>query len=230
MTDPPIIMSAHSVRAIIERRKTQTRRAIKWPIMGRLIDGKQRIYSVEDWDPEQTRPTASRERDRAAILGRCPKGRPGDRLWVKETWGILTGNGYRTVYRADEDPPLRRDGSTVEHMKWGSPIFMPKHRSLLTLEITEIRVERVLEISEADALAEGIEDPTAPRSPWPTGTTTGRRSDRRSLFRRAAASCCFPPVTARYGSRRGRSRSSPSTAGPVRGSTACSATRGNLRS
>lgn len=94
---------------------------------------------------------------------RCPYGQPGDRLWVRETWCWLTGNGRRIVFRADgEDqrggwddvPPERRPP-----LKWNSPIFMPRSASRITLELTEVQVQRLNDITEEAARAEGIQVP-----------------------------------------------------------------------
>jgi hypothetical protein len=84
----------------------------------------------------------------------CPHGKVGDQLWVRETFCNIS---YKEapeesciLYRADGEmhPP---------ELGWKSPIFMPRLFSRITLEITEIRVQRVQEISEMDAVAEGID-------------------------------------------------------------------------
>lgn len=73
---------------------------------------------------------------------------PGDLLWVKETWAYRTaGIGY--IYRAD--------GKTPQIDRWKSPIIMPKEAARLLLAVTRVRPERLQDISEADALAEGID-------------------------------------------------------------------------
>lgn len=75
----------------------------------------------------------------------CRYGKVGDRLWVREKFSI-SGNGY---FYSDES-----DG-TVK-VAWSSPIYMPRKASRITLEITNVRVERLQEISETDAKAEGV--------------------------------------------------------------------------
>ena len=89
----------------------------------------------------------------------CPFGREGDRLWVKETWAVLTGNGVRTVYRADGEDP--REGwvdkkGVRPRMKWRPSTQMGRARSRLTLRVTDVRADRIQAISEADARAEGF--------------------------------------------------------------------------
>ena len=90
----------------------------------------------------------------------CPYGVTGDRLWVRETWARLTGNGHRFVYRADGEDP-RTGWDEVEpaqrpRMTWTPSIHMPRVASRITLEVTDVRVERLQAISEEDARAEGI--------------------------------------------------------------------------
>ena len=77
---------------------------------------------------------------------RCPYGQPGDRLWVRETW--MYGQGSTPIFRADVLV-------TPKDQVWRSPIHMPRAASRITLEITGVRVERLQDISEADAVEEG---------------------------------------------------------------------------
>lgn len=115
----------------------------------------------------------------------CPFGQPGDRLWVRETFASFPSTGglrfYRTgvIYHRPNDPRLlpehpyrevvyRADGEDVtkEHpngatSKWRSPVAMPRWASRITLEITSVRVERLQDISEEDAIAEGMTQETA---------------------------------------------------------------------
>jgi hypothetical protein len=78
---------------------------------------------------------------------RCPYGYPGDRLWVRETWKPCFDDKSGTQYRADER------GCTGP---WRPSIFMQRKRSRITLEIAEVRVERVQDISPDDCVAEGV--------------------------------------------------------------------------
>lgn len=148
MKERPIIFTGPSIPAILEDRKTQTRRACK-----ELIG--QPECNVR-YDP----PSQQWQRYGAGgiwLALSCPFGIPGSHLWVRETWASVAANGIcheaddYNVYRAT-DP----DWSEYEGWRWRSPIHMPRSASRLTLEVIEVRVERVQEISTADAIAEGM--------------------------------------------------------------------------
>lgn len=133
MAERGILFSAPMVRALLAGTKTQTRRAVKpQPIMR---DGE------PIWPKDARRPKGRGFED-------CPYGRPGDRLWVRETWCQTSTHGI--VCRADGE-------ISDEFGPWKPSIHMPRWASRITLEITDVRVERLQEISEADAIAEGIE-------------------------------------------------------------------------
>jgi hypothetical protein len=100
----------------------------------------------------------------------CPYGKPGDRLWVRETFTHYRGFGEEIkadaplIYKADKDVcdqyPCMLDGEIVyvnQREDWKPSIHMPRAASRLLLEITDIRVERLQDISEEDAIAEGVE-------------------------------------------------------------------------
>lgn len=145
MRERPILFSAPMVRAILAGTKTQTRRIAKdvrhpdlgnWYAPGALVLEREPQHVIE----------------RA-----CPKGRPGDRLWVRETWARnqVTPLEHRPpgefIYGADlNDSVLRRYATT-----WKPSIHMPRSACRLVLEINAIRLERLQAISEADAIAEG---------------------------------------------------------------------------
>lgn len=160
-----IIFSAPMVRALLDGRKTQTRRICK-----PAIDGEFPARSVHPdgagtgWIAWWGDPITAAESARmypGAEGFRCPYGQPGDRLWVRETfihepadycWEASVSIPCRpasTVYRADCEGETRGGG-------WTSPLFMPRNLSRLTLEVTGVRVERLQAISAADAWAEGI--------------------------------------------------------------------------
>lgn len=153
----PILFSGPMVRAILDGRKTVTRRAIKPQprYRGRVI--------LCDWlyhncEPERQRYGFSTED--ADIP--CPYGSPGDRLWVRETWSPIPEmkpSGYFTDpkwknrtcwYAADNDRPIWGG-------KWKPSIFMPRAMSRITLEIKSVNIERLQDITEEDAIKEGFE-------------------------------------------------------------------------
>lgn len=145
-TERPILFSAPMVRALLAGTKTQTRRAVK--PTPRRVDGGVPYHDAPTW--------AHAEPGSAVV--RCPYGRRGDRLYVRETWAAphsMDGHTPRFMprdtrvhYAATED----RDG-----LLWRPSIHMPRWASRITLEVTEVRVERLQAISEADARAEGFE-------------------------------------------------------------------------
>jgi hypothetical protein len=77
---------------------------------------------------------------------KCPYGQPGDRLWVREAW---TDAGEITIYRADTDGLCRKN------IRWKPSIHMPRKESRILLEITDVRIERLQDISSEDCHAEG---------------------------------------------------------------------------
>lgn len=159
MTDRPILFSAPMVRALLDGRKTQTRRLCKdQPPPGVTIIRKTiRPFGKEPYHAFERRTKFGN------FGGEVPvKISRGDRLWVKETHARVGDNGddhmacpdlTRLVYyRADDVQP--------ELSRWRPSIFMPRWASRLTLIVTDVRVERLQDISEADAIAEGIEPVT----------------------------------------------------------------------
>ena len=149
MKERPILMSAPMVCALIEGRKTQTRR----------------VVALREFGPSDTLGYQWHFRDRRGLwndisterlLELCPYGVPGDRLWVRETWhhedascfDPKCGQPTHIFYRVTEPYP--------ESIRWRPSIFMPRWASRITLEITDIRVQRVQEISPDDIVAEGI--------------------------------------------------------------------------
>ena len=124
MKDRPILFKGEMVRAILEGRKTQTRRVVK---------------HVETNEPVL--------RDPRPYKKPCPYGPVGDRLGVRETFMPMPHLNAKAFYRATD----RLVGG-----KWKPSIFMPRALSRITLEITNVRVERLQDISERDARAEGV--------------------------------------------------------------------------
>jgi len=164
MKERPILFSAPMVRALLDGTKTQTRRVVKprpdWAM------GKRCMLQPHELAGEVNQGEYSN----------CPYGQPGDRLWVRETWcGEIDGhtsqliynedgNTYKCLYRADGHHVVLDDGDGFtktnkdgsEASPWKPSIHMPRWASRITLEITGVRVERLQDISIADAMTEGV--------------------------------------------------------------------------
>lgn len=154
-TARPILFSAPMVRALLSGTKTQTRRLVKEPVfmqncVAHVAAG---VHGARPW--------------------KCPYGIPGDLLWVRESY-YLTDDGYNdiAIFSADDGEAERhlnkvrsiaarykRSADWMKrHTKHRPGIHMPRWASRLTLEITGVRVERLQDISESDAQAEGISE------------------------------------------------------------------------
>jgi len=152
-----ILFSGPMVRAILAGRKTQTRRAMRTSHVG--------YHSFARWDGEPFRRAMMRCLNDPGIATGNPSlrsvfcennryGVPGDRLWVRETWaagGLASPDDRTPAYAVDADPDVRR------LIRWRPAILMPRWASRITLEITNVRVERAQAISAADVAAEGID-------------------------------------------------------------------------
>lgn len=147
MAERPILFSAPMVRALLAGTKTQTRRIVKPQPQGGWSSGDHGCSC-----------------DARENVGPCPYGKAGDRLWVKETWKadqiwdgfrpIDIPEGEAIIYTADEH------ATRIVPFGWGRgrpSIFMSRAASRLTLELTDVRVERLNDINEEDALAEGMD-------------------------------------------------------------------------
>lgn len=177
----PILFSGAMVRALLAGSKTQTRRAIKGiEITDGNVPGSFH-YEVskakEGFDAGRNMTLADLNTRLLGIIGHCPYGQPGDRLWVREAFGYNHAAAEAKdvlVYRADYNEsqlvtwPRREQkrsyqqaGQKMEYTEdanhWYSSIHMPRAASRLLLEIIAVRVERVQDISEADAKAEGVD-------------------------------------------------------------------------
>lgn len=170
MKDRPILFSAPKVRAILDGRKTQTRRVIKsqpsdhhwhcfkdYTLSAKVLpcanNGGTTFVTWThrargNFDVDWARPF-------------CPFGQPGDRLWVKETWN--TSERLAALKPTEIDPLeahifYAADCSADGYEKckpWRSPLFMRRWMSRIALKIESVRIERLNEISEEDAKAEG---------------------------------------------------------------------------
>lgn len=191
MKERPVIFNSEMVRAILDGRKTQTRRVMKvqpkpsetrpgdfWFSSKKL----ESMVHVSDFTPGNS-PIA----DCHLFFQEhcCPFGQVGDRLWVRETWGVIShafdesdriidwvpdrpataihempfGNGYysgHAIYAADGEFAWGDEDGQGERSYWKPSIHMPRKASRILLEITAVRVERMNDISEEDAKAEGV--------------------------------------------------------------------------
>lgn len=145
----PILFSGPMVRAILEDRKTKTRRIVKgeWGL-----------------DHEVT----AIEARKAQVACECPYGNVGDRLWVRETWALVNDGGYAVdastlCYRADGSSRLVKPRDLLSHEPlqmpragWRPSIHLPRWASRLALEIIGVRVERLQDMPAEDLEAEGM--------------------------------------------------------------------------
>lgn len=190
MTERPILFSAPMVRAILEGRKTQTRRKMSvqpWP-NATVEVGPYHLHWID--------------RNGGDVGLRCPYGALGDHLWVRET--VAYGANYHVAYKADSvcgvwcwngdgQPVFVPHGNILEGdggalvgnyglakygARWRPSIHMPRWASRITLRITDIRVERLQDISEDDARAEGC-DPAR----WIDETDVGMEGYREGFAR-----------------------------------------------
>jgi hypothetical protein len=164
------------VRALLEGRKTQTRRVVKpqpelLPVKGRRKNAwaaKLKDGTYQDVECDGL----------GAFLGTCPYGQPGDRLWLREAWATVNPE-WRPGTRSKR--PFVNYRATDEigpHLKWCSPLFMPRWASRLTLELTDVRVQRLQDISEEDATAEGALEPREASATYTDNIPSARRAFR----------------------------------------------------
>ncbi|HGK4134370.1 TPA: hypothetical protein ACJ2O5_000557 [Klebsiella pneumoniae] len=178
MKERGMIFNGEMVRAILDGRKTQTRRPIKWKQTRFTEIGEREDGSKWPWseDAEHT----------CDFWHPCPFGAVGDRIWVRETWGVVShafsddglmidwvpdrpataihempfGNGYYSgyaIYAADGDFTWGDDDGYEDGRScWKPSIHMPRAASRILLEITDVRVERLRSMSLDDARAEGV--------------------------------------------------------------------------
>lgn len=166
MTDRPILFSGPMVRAILDGRKTQTRRVLKPQPCGHPFQGDDGAWN-ESWeDGRLSCGGAEREVTRPLRL----RYQPGDRLWVREAWCDASTGGASTdtiYFRASPDDVRfnRKDGSwgaegpsrfATAPTRWRPGIHMPRWASRLTLIVEAVKVGRLQDISEQDAIAEGV--------------------------------------------------------------------------
>jgi hypothetical protein len=177
MKERPILFSGPMVKAILEGRKMQTRRIVKpQPTTSKpesaLEHGDIIIDNVMGQNEEtnlfKLKESKGHGMKRAGMLNAypyyCPYGKIGDRLWVREFHARIPGmQGLHQVhYMVDGPIPSISERHDAGLLRTYPSIHMPRWASRITLEITDIRVQRVQEISEADAKAEGL-PPSCPQ-------------------------------------------------------------------
>jgi hypothetical protein len=146
----PILFSGAMVRAILDGKKTQTRRMVNRTALQMLHEGFTPGYVAGPGNAAW-----------------CPYGSVGDRLWVRETFAIEQG-GYGTWlpdanvgtihYAADGgSPPIEPLQHGFRTGRWRPSIFMPRNVSRIDLELVNVRIERLQDISHEDAIAEGVD-------------------------------------------------------------------------
>jgi hypothetical protein len=169
-----ILFTGPMIRAILDDRKTQTRRVVK---LSELGGGE---YWTEFWQPDYPQDykiesgtwlgnsiidTFDGRQTNEHVIGKCPYGAVGDRLWVKETFKMITARGdSKAVVITKEDYSYHAvtmtekfiDKYPMSDEKWRPSIFMPRWASRITLEVTGVKVERLQDITEEDAIAEGV--------------------------------------------------------------------------
>jgi len=170
MKERPILFNAPMVRSVLSGVKRLTRRVMKPqpPIEScSIFSGRYHPTIIDRHGDEQPgRETYGAYTEDGEWAVRCPYGQPGDQLWVRETFGDHHRQMlrvYDTMYRADADQygligldEIDDCLLYVEDIRWKPSIHMPRTASRITLEITGVRVERLQDISEADAKAEGV--------------------------------------------------------------------------
>lgn len=154
----PILFSAPMVRAILNGEKTQTRRIMKHPPRKVVVHGVGPMLAVpkHSGDESWLWPNARDE-----VLAMCPRGKPGERLWVREAWRTVTEADALAPRELNEAHRLWYEADARHQPGFGKlrpSIHMPRWASRIMLEITDVRVERLDSISEADCWAEGIEE------------------------------------------------------------------------
>ncbi len=151
MGEKPILFSGPMVNAISQGRKTQTRRVVKGEFFHQhthkedgltTVRHEGKLYELSDFVHEK-----------------CPYGTVGDQLWVRETFRLSTSDDcacYDPCNCKSGTPIYRADNDEAENVKWKPSIFMPRWASRLSLTITDVRVERLHDITDANAIKEGM--------------------------------------------------------------------------
>lgn len=168
----PILFSGPMVRAILDGRKTVTRRIVKWDGVPNVPPTEKFCAKGEAAWQETCDPGywIGCNEEGTAIFARCPFGVPGDRLWVREGFCYerdpITAKLGKVLYKADGEDIVLTDGDGfvvynkdgTERRAWQPSIHMPRDASRLTLEVVSVRVERLIDgLTDAEAALEGID-------------------------------------------------------------------------
>ncbi len=168
MKTRPILMNGPMVRAVLSGQKTQTRRLVKgivedvrkgdWYADRRLVHKPTCQLGFCETVDDGVLACGGYDLEPNGAGIRSPYGQPGDRLWVRETWGLFDTEPKdgpekaKVFYRATDG-----DRDELRYQLWRPSIHMPRWASRITLEVASVRVERLQDITEADAIAEGVE-------------------------------------------------------------------------
>lgn len=170
MKEIPMLFSTPMVQALLDGRKTMTRRLKGLELINMETD---KWTPIEVDSPFKPTDIFWFEGDGERIAVRCPYGQPGDLIYVRETWGVgsrpdpFVGSVDGFEYKADEMfideveslpiyPCEAFDFGNYDKKGWRPSIHMPKIAARLWLQVTDIRVKRLQDISEEDAKAEGV--------------------------------------------------------------------------
>ncbi len=145
MNEKPILFNSEMVNAILSGRKIMTRRIISEKAL--------HLFGVAASSGECHPIELCGQRSQSYYLEFCPLGKPGDQLWVRETWARynIDQTSHDMAYRATAPADWPKDGL------WRPSIHMPRWASRINLLITGVRVERLQDISEEDSMNEGID-------------------------------------------------------------------------
>ncbi len=188
MREKPIPFNTPMVQAILDGRKTMTRRVVKeiegipfeWgldrePYLGDITLFEKIGLRKWDWVTHKNQWLYNLQTavdDSKTYLLKCPYGQPGDHLYVRETWrcvkydnmdgdlnyGVEFKDGTRKYFKFDDSERYHQFGKYVFKEGWQPSIFMPKEAARIWLEVTNVRVERLQEITYDDCLREGMWD------------------------------------------------------------------------
>ncbi len=145
----PILFNGAMVRAILEGRKTVTRRQINPQFPSSVKEVLPYVAHRDIWVPRDPESPDEPWEEQVRV---CPYGKPGDRLWVRETFAVYGDEKFAAIhYRADRPHDVGRKG-----VGYKPSIHMPRWACRILLEITNVRVERLQDITEEQAEAEGV--------------------------------------------------------------------------